>query len=701
MAALAGNDLAVRLLIRRGNNVNAVDDKGCSPLILAASKGHVDVCRTIFEAGGDPHQQANDGNSAVSIVIASGVQDLIDLFSPPETPAAIQTDNNPHSTTNRSDSISAELDTDSLDLSLWEEEDETVVPVHDDECLTKENNVQRSISAHAPIDTDFDWMDVEIDLPVIGRYRRRRTDLGEEEIDATIKLLWNGINDGFIPEHSIYSVSSNEYGEIDEAFESRLRIIVGDLGIVTDEESWEWQDSSSSNLVNEETESCAKEAIAFLSELTHQDNDPMKTYGKDLGGIKLLTRDEEVNLAVQIEEGLDEAIRAIASSEHAIRELLTITDEIDHGKLSGIMFDRDQSSSNVDSEPDDMEDVLSDMTSVDSADPEGDVIQESLTSNDFRTLIEKVRALHFTRGSGSEQELHNTLQNCKFSWLFLEHLRQKLQSTKDDPECLQMLSASLDKAKTAKYRMTEANLRLVISIARKYLHSGLMFSDLVQEGNIGLMRAIDKFEHKRGFKFSTYATWWIRQAITRSIADHARTIRVPVHMVETINKIDRARDELENRTGFPAKIEEISKMLSMPTDRVKQAMRASRETISLHSEIQAGISYINLEDTLVDETTGPEELAIRSALRKTLYDALTDLSEKGTEILELRFGLNDGEERTLEECGKIFGVTRERIRQIEAKTLSKLRHPARSEKLRTFVNFKESKEDENDGHAAQ
>ena len=228
--------------------------------------------------------------------------------------------------------------------------------------------------------------------------------------------------------------------------------------------------------------------------------------------------------------------------------------------------------------------------------------------------------------------------------------------------------------------MTVANLRLVISIARKYAHSGLAFSDLVQEGNLGLMRAVEKFEYRRGFKFSTYATWWIRQAITRAIADQERLIRVPVHMVETINQIERCRREIEPTTDHPASAEAIAAYLDMPVYKVLKALAASRDTTPLDgSGSEDDVSM--LAGTMADPSPGPEELAIQTSLREVLTESLSMLTPKQARVLRLRFGLYDDDDHTLEQAGEIFGVTRERVRQIEAAALTKLRHPSRAGRL--------------------
>ncbi len=264
--------------------------------------------------------------------------------------------------------------------------------------------------------------------------------------------------------------------------------------------------------------------------------------------------------------------------------------------------------------------------------------------------------------------------------------RVPLLTPEEEVDLALKIQAGGPEGEKAKQRLSEANLRLVVSIAKRYVGRGMQFLDLIQEGNLGLIKAVEKFDHTKGFKFSTYATWWIRQAITRAIADQARTIRIPVHMVETINKVKKVSSQLLHENGHEPSADEIAERLDMPVDKVREIMRVAQEPVSLETPIGEEEDS-HLGDFIPDEEAPvPADAASQTLLKEQLAEVLRTLTPREEKVLRLRFGLEDGRPRTLEEVGKEFAVTRERIRQIEAKALRKLRHPSRSKKLRDFLD---------------
>lgn len=290
-----------------------------------------------------------------------------------------------------------------------------------------------------------------------------------------------------------------------------------------------------------------------------------------------------------------------------------------------------------------------------------------------------------TKGSLDEDDLTLPAGSLNDSVrMYLKEIGRVHLLTADDE--IELAKRIMEGDEEAKQRLAEANLRLVVSIARRYVGRGMLFLDLIQEGNMGLMKAVEKFDYTKGYKFSTYATWWIRQAITRAIADQARTIRIPVHMVETINKLIRVSRQLLLELGREPTPEEIAKEMELSTDKVREIMKISQEPISLETPIGEE-NDSNLGDFIEDQDAlAPADAASYELLKEQLEHVLDTLTEREENVLRLRFGLEDGRSRTLEEVGKVFGVTRERIRQIEAKALRKLRHPSRSKRLKDFLD---------------
>lgn len=701
MAALAGVQAAVRLHIQRGDDVNAIDDRGRSPLILAASRGHIETCRILLEAGADPHVLDNNGNDVLSVAKGTGKVGLVLLLreymsTPPRTPYDEQPPSGGRPMEANAETVP---DEEPFDLSAWEADAEAQPPPPDETCLAMASALQRDISAHIPIDTDEDWTDVDIDLPNIQRGRRRRSDLDDVDRDAARHLFLIGLHDGSVPRRRITELALGNDGEPDIVVEERLSLALGDLGVVIDEEDWEWHTPGATVLMDEDSERLANDALSFLSELTHQDNDPLRLYVKDIGTGSLLSREDEEALGRDMESGLGNAVTVVAGCASAIREILKVAGEIQLGEVPlGIMVDRDASRS----EHDEIDDFTTEEEAVGPEAPgeeeeaDGGVAAASTLPPELSARIESIRQLLPGMPQADRDAMPDLLRGLGLSWGFLEHLRDVLRRSGTDPTAHKALSLALDQADSARRRMTEANLRLVISVAKRYGRRGLPFLDLIQEGNIGLMKAVEKFEYQRGFKFSTYATWWIRQAVTRAIADQARLVRVPVHMVATINQVERAREEIEAATGHSVDAQAIASRLSVPLEKVAKALRASRETVSL--EAPAGeVDGPTIGEILVAATPEPEAWAMQGALRNELDRQLATLPPKETEVLRMRFGLGDSDDRTLEEIGHVYGVTRERIRQIEAQALRRLQHPSRANSLRPFLpNSRATKQGEDD-----
>lgn len=737
LAVVTGIARAVQVHIDRGDDLNARDGKGQTPLMLAAARNKAAICKLLLDAGADASLQDPAGKTAHDIAIAVRAHDAASVIAesqiqmPEQAPALFvgssetastfelpehdspNTEVERNTTSNVSPSVgvtgpqvdlgarqSNELAADwadvpmtpaqfddeqkppspsqdeelEFDLSEWFAEDESVAPAADPTIAAVAVSLQGAISLHVPIDSSDGWDDIDAFLPDRATPLTRAAD---PETRLLLRhLLLRAIREKVASNREIDELSTDDDGTPNFEARALLLQVVNDLGAEVDD--WVGPNLSPHNFeLNTQAESSDEEALldeafSFIDSASSHRNEPLRAYQREFQHIPLITADEEVSFAQAMERALGSALDALAAWPEGIARVLSAGAAFTAGHRPISWMSRG------DSEPDPEGDGETECgpTADVPEDSDGDkqASSESLYISAESSFVEALNTLEElgTRAAADPSKweaVRAALSSLNLSRGFLLVLADNLDATLSEERAKYLKAlAEYQKARDA---MACANLKLSFHIAKKYLYSGVSLDDLIQEANLGLLKAVDKYDWRRGFKFSTYATWWIRQQVSRAVADKSRTIRVPVHIFEKLQRVRRAAEHFESAHGRPAKAVEVAEHVGMPTHKAAGLMRLLPEPVCLHDISIDQFIAVGAQDAFIQED--PMEIASTAELTKAVRCLLDALDSRESRILCLRYGIGNQEPLTLEEVGQCYGVTRERIRQIESKLFKKLR----------------------------
>ncbi len=711
MAVIAGVESAVQLHINRGDDLNACDSSGLTPLMLSATRNKATICQLLLDAGADWEILDPLGKTAFDIAVAANAHEVIAVFAAAKASneaarfnASIQSPISdafetevtlsticPEPVVTWGNEISNEVlpstpitekedllyleNASEFDLQGWEPEENKPPPAADLSAVAAATAVQQAITEYVPIDSSVNWDDVDAYLPETALPLARTGD--DESRERLHLLLLRALREGSVPRREVEALTANYDRTANLEAEAVLSMVINDLGAEVDER-FEYANARENCLVfvkPEETpdeEATLSDALACMESLATRRAEPLRIYQKEFQQHPLISAEQEILLAQAMENALEVALDILAAWPHGIGLILDAGRLVQAGKrpLTWIVRSLSEASSDLDPALNEgSEDQEADDDAPPSASPSGG---QSLSFAESLKQLSELPIGRFPNEAGWIA-VRAALSSLRLSRQFLV----ELADAKDDknPEVVLQYATAIKAYQRAREQMVSANLKLAFHLAKKHLYSGEPLDDLAQEANIGLLKAVERFDWRRGFKFSTYATWWIRQQVSRYVSDKCKTIRLPVHVHEKVQRLQREVQDFELETGRVPELDEIAARMDMPPLKVAALQRLPPEPLSIHELPIDELIAVEVRSDFV--SPDPMDIVSESELHAVIEKMLVSLGRKEEQVIRLRYGIGVQDSLTLEEIGKRYEVTRERIRQIEAKAMRELKHPGR------------------------
>ncbi len=703
MAVVAGVESAVQVHIDRGDDLDARDSHGLTPLMLSAARNRPTICKMLLDAGADASLLAPSGETALAIALAAGAIEAAELLNTacgeaeapsPEVPEFVPighakagelsppTSIDPSSVDQPGCEIggsTSELsDETDFDLSGWEADDTPLPPEEDPSIAIAATAIQTALSSHEPVDDSTEWDDIEAYLPPLAAPLARADDA--EARGQLRLLLLRAIREGSVPIAAVEDLALNDDRTPNVEVEALLTRVINDLGAEVDER-FEYATSNESFQVfvhpdeSSLEEVSVDEALATIDGSISHRSDPLRLYQREFQRLSLISAEEEIALGRAMEAALASAVDALAEWPQGVAWTIAAGNKV-RAQIQPLTW-MSLGSAEVDAVADRVSDQVQEPRGEDEPEDETDTAVDteghSATSS-FIEALDQLTAIPMIESSQGPQSLaiRSALANLKLNRRFLQELADSLEC--GSSPAATRFSQAMQAHQKAREDMTNANLKLAFFLAKKYLYSGEPLEDLAQEANIGLIKAVERYDWRRGFRFSTYATWWIRQQVSRYVADKGRTIRIPVHVHEKLHRLERLTSDLESSLGRHPSVDELAAGMEMPSHKVPALQRLMSHTVSVHDLYLDDLIATEARDQLT--SPDPEQVASQGELIKSIDNLLRSLKAKEAQIIRLRFGVGVQDAYTLDEIGRRFELTRERIRQIESKAIKKLKRAA-------------------------